>query len=72
MFIKVNLNIHIQGIHEGIRFVCDICAFQATHKGNLTKHIHVKHEGMGFCWDQCDYQVNIIENIQTKHKGLRY
>ena len=38
-----NLKIHIQSVHEGMKFSCPHCDFQASQKGNLNTHIKLKH-----------------------------
>ena len=40
---KGNLDLHIKGIHMGIKYMCDICNYQTAQKGNLATHIQSKH-----------------------------
>lgn len=40
---KGNLDLHIKGIHMGIKYMCDICDYQTAQKGNLATHIRSKH-----------------------------
>ena len=39
--------VHIQVKHEGLKYACNQCDYQATTKGNMTIHIQNKHEIIG-------------------------
>ena len=61
---------HIQSIHEGIKYVCNQCDYQATTQSNLTQHIEHKHEGVKYACKQCDYQGSMYglrSHIRHKH-----
>ena len=38
-----SLTIHIQSLHEGVKYACNQCEYQATQHGHLTRHIQSKH-----------------------------
>ena len=63
---------HIQSQHEGIKYACDQCDYQATTQGNLRVHIQSKHEGIKYACDQCDQQFtkqrSLNTHIQSKHQ----
>ena len=43
---KVNMNNHIESVHEGKKkFKCDKCDKAFSQKSNMTKHINTVHEG---------------------------
>ena len=43
-----SLTVHIQSKHEGVKYACDKCGHQFTHKSDLTRHIQTKHEAESF------------------------
>ena len=67
---------HIQSEHQGVKFVCNQCEYQATFKGNLTKHIQSQHYGLKYVCDQCDNlytDTNTLrKHIQSVHEGVKY
>ena len=40
---KEHLKIHIQSVHDGIKYPCPHCDYRATTKGSLKRHIQRKH-----------------------------
>ena len=58
-------------MHEGVKYTCDQCDYQATQQSNLTVHIQSKHEGIKYVCDQCDQQFtqkNTLRiHIKKKH-----
>ena len=54
--ILANSQTHEQSKHEGEKYPCDLCDYQATDRGNLTRHKQSKHEGKKYPCDSCDYQ----------------
>ena len=38
-----NVRRHIQGVHQGIAYLCEICGFKTAWKDNLKTHYHLKH-----------------------------
>ena len=75
-FSRRGLDYHIQSFHQGVRYACDQCDYQATLQSSLTKHIQSKHEGIKYTCDQCDYQAtrqdHLAVHIKTKHEGVNY
>ena len=37
-YAKTTLNAHIERVHEGVRYPCDLCAYQANKQQNLKDH----------------------------------
>ena len=74
MFYNIsNVHAHIRSVHEGVKYACNRCDYQATEKGALTKHIQSKHEGVKYACNHCDHQAttqsNLTVHIQSKHEG---
>ena len=42
---KYRLKTHIESIHEGKKYVCDICGHRAAYPQSLREHIKIVHEG---------------------------
>ena len=67
---------HIQSEHQGVKFACNHCGYQATYQGNLTKHIQSQHNGLKYVCDQCDNQYTdtntLRKHIQSVHEGVKY
>ena len=49
-----HLKSHRKITHEGVRFACNHCEYQALQQSNLTLHIQSKHEGVKYACDQCN------------------
>ena len=66
----------VRTVHQGGRYACNQCDYQAKYKGSLVFHIQSKHEGVKYACNQCDYQAkqkgNLVVHIQSKHEGVRY
>ena len=65
-----HLNIHIQSVHKGVKFVCDQCSKQFSEKCSLRRHILTQHEGVKYECNQCGYQANQLGNL-SKHQKSR-
>ena len=67
--------IHTNAVHLGIIFPCDLCDYNALHRGDLKRHVISKHLGTNFPCDQYSFQtssksyLNIHKN--SIHNGLR-
>ena len=61
----------MKSIHEGTKFACKFCDFQATQKGNLLTHTKSKHSGIRFGCTSCEFQAtqkgNLQNHMKTKH-----
>ena len=66
-----DLNEHIQRVHEGIRYPCDLCDYQATKRGHLKTHKESKHEGKRYpcpyCTQTATQKLNLKTHIKKKH-----
>ena len=45
------LKSHIQIVHEGVRYTCNLCDKQYTQQTNLNKHIKYVHQGLKYAGD---------------------
>ena len=67
---------HKQSVHQGVKFACDQCHYQATQKSSLTTHIKSMHEGVRYVCDQCDQQFTqksgLNQHKKTFHQGVNY
>ena len=50
-----NMVAHYRSVHEGIKYSCNQCDYQATTQGHLHTHIAGKHSNKIFKCDHCDY-----------------
>ena len=59
-------------VHDGVKYACNQCDFQATRQDNLTTHIQSIHEGIKYACNQCNYQASTQSNLtaHTKRKHL--
>jgi hypothetical protein len=55
--------LHNQAKHEGNRFHCNSCEYQATKKGSLTKHYESIHEGRKYRCDSCNHHAAHISSL---------
>ena len=58
-----------KSIHEGIRYKCPSCAFEATHQTTLKLHIESSHEGIKYKVSHCHNQISIASNARGHFDG---
>ena len=72
---NTSVHAHIRSVHEGVKYACNQCDYQATRQG-LTIHIQSVHKGFRYACNQCDYQAssqsNLTLHIQSQHLGIKY
>ena len=62
-----------ESAHEGLKYFCNQCDYQATQQKSLKIHIQSKHEGVKYACDQCEYQATTQSNLtQHNEKGVEY
>ena len=73
---KKHLLRHIRSKHEGFKYSCNQCEYQATEQGKLKNLKQAIHEGVEYSCDQCEYhatgQGNLKKHRQSIHEGFRY
>ena len=65
------LKMHMQSIHEGIRYPCDQCDYKASKLGNLRRHKLVMHQDPKHFCDSCGFRTTAPEYL-IKHKISRH
>lgn len=65
------LKMHMQSIHEGIRYPCDLCEYKASKLGNLRRHKLVMHQDPKYFCDSCGFRTTAPEYL-IKHKISRH
>ena len=67
--LKKNLREHIQSVHEGVKYACRHCDYQATQQGNLRTHIKKNHEDLtcDLCGKQYSDYNSLTIHIQYQH-----
>ena len=55
--------------HEGVKYACEQCDYQATTKFDLTRHIKSRHEGIKYDCDQCEYQATTQSSLRRHSKA---
>ena len=65
---------HRESIHEGIKYPCPHCEYQATQTGRLKIHIESVHLGIKYPCDSCEYQAtelgSLNVHIKRAHMGI--
>ena len=46
---------HVESVHEGIKYSCELCDFKASHKPHLKIHVKCDHEAVMYSCELCDY-----------------
>lgn len=52
---KHNVSIHVNKVHQGVKFSCNECSYSSGYKCDLKRHIKVVHQGLKFKCEFCDY-----------------
>ena len=73
---KYTMMEHRRSKHEGVKYPCDQCTYQATTRGSLKKHLQSVHEGIKYACPHCDYQAteksSLKKHIQSQHEDTQY
>ena len=54
---KKSSRVYIESVHEGIKYSCEQCEYQATRKESLDKHRRSVHDWIKYPCGQFEYQV---------------
>ena len=65
---KSNLLRHVRTVHEGVKYPCDKCSYQATQSGDLHQHIKSVHDGIKYSCDQCNFKASHPSYLRTHLK----
>ena len=63
--IRAILKTHQQSKHDGVRYSCNQCEYQATQQGSLKTHQQFKHKCVQYFCDQCEYQAATQSSLKT-------
>ena len=66
---KGNLTMHIESVHDGVRYPCNQCNYRATRKNSLKLHKATIHSNIHYSWDKCDYTTKFMGNLHTHTKN---
>ena len=64
---------HIMSKHEGVRWECEYCGYEATQPSNLKRHIKYKHKGLRYECSNCEKQLttrsSLLRHMKSKYCG---
>ena len=67
---------HYQSVHQGIKYPCLECDYEATRKDLLSSQHESVHQGRKYscelCGFQAKYQSSVNSHHQSVHQGLKY
>ena len=69
---RMNIQRHVQAIHEGEIFPCQLCDYKTTDKGYLKKHMQTTHDDKKEKCPECDHMAKKIymsKHIKRVHEG---
>ena len=66
---KVNLNVHVQAKHEGLKYNCQHCDYKATYTPHLKRHMESKHKGIKYPCQLCDYQATRLSSLERHYQA---
>ena len=64
-----HLQVHMDTLHNGVRFPCSHCGKEFKQRPHLQRHVESVHLGVRYKCDQCDHQSTQISNLVT-HKEM--
>ena len=74
--LKGSLDKNRRSVHEGMKYPCGQCEYQATLKGNLDRHKRAVHQEIKYPCGQCEYQATQNEDLENHrrvgHEGMKY
>ena len=59
---------HIQSVHDGVKYPCTQCEYQASEKPNLYRHMNSIHHGINYPCSICDYKASFKDNLKNHIK----
>ena len=67
-----NLKLHVNKVHEGLRYSCDQCVFRATQSNLLKSHIEYVDMGIRYQCKNCDFEAkgaHILNKYSARFQG---
>ena len=74
---KKNLERHIKSIHQGLKFSCHICNYEATTTKNWSLHTHIKvmHKAITeaqFKCEYCEVEFSIKNSLRVHTESVHF
>ena len=73
---RKNMQRHFRYEHQGIRFTCKDCDYEAKQKFHLIAHIAKVHDGVKYPCSQCAHKATtkyrLKRHIESVHEGVKY
>ena len=73
---RKRLQLHIEKVHEGRKWICDICGSNLSCQGMLKRHMDEVHGNVEFKCDTCDYKAKSAQrlkvHIEAVHLGIKH
>ena len=70
-----SLILHKKSVHEGVKYPCTICGYEATTNSSLARHIRSQHIGEKYQCTSCDKEYkhpsHLRQHIKTIHFRVR-
>ena len=61
---------HIRSVHEGVKYACNQCDYQATQQCSLKRHIQSKHDGVKYPRNQSKFQCPQSDKLFTERAAV--
>ena len=74
----LKVKMHVKSKDISVKYPCDECAYEATHRGSLWRHMKSIHEGVKYSCDQCDYKAaqkgHLLKHVKSIHEcaGVKF
>ena len=73
---KGSLKSHMQSMHEGVNYPCELCEHKAKQRPGLKRHMALVHNiGKELLCEQCDFQTRhnekLKKHVKIKHEGIK-
>ena len=66
------MKVHYQNIHEGIRWPCDKCDYQARDRESLFKHMRIEHGNhIPYKCDKCDFESKSFNPLSSMNNHFK-
>ena len=67
---------HQKSVHDGVKYPCKNCNYQATTMKNLKRHKKSVHDGVKYPCKICSYEAaqkgHLKEHQKSVHDGVKY
>ena len=74
--IERELSSHKLWYHDGVKYDCNHCDYNATDVINLKRHKLSQHDGIKYDCNDCDYKATTLDRLKrhksAQHDGIKY